>query len=232
MKKLLLALLGLLIALPGMAFTFEHEGNTLEYTPNSDGTTCALTGGGAAATGAVVIPETVTDSDSGTPYTVTSIAKEVFRSNKVIESVVMPNTITSVGTYCFSSCSALASCQLSESLTEIADYTFYSCKKLTHIRIPEGVTTIGDYAFYSGVLQAITIPASVKKLEILHLVVQPLYIVSVFYRRRLKYSQIHFQMELRVVTRLQSLYSIHQQLRGHFINLQVDTIMHIIRMKL
>lgn len=164
MKKLLLALLGLLIALPGMAFTFEHEGNTLEYTPNSDGTTCALTGGGAAATGAVVIPETVTDSDSGTTYTVTSIAKEVFRSNKVIESVVMPNTITSVGTYCFSSCSALASCQLSESLTEIADYTFYSCGKLTHIRIPEGVTTIGDYAFYSGVLQAITIPASVKKI--------------------------------------------------------------------
>ncbi|MBD5250358.1 MAG: leucine-rich repeat protein [Barnesiella sp.] len=164
MKKLLLALLGLLIALPGMAFTFEHEGNTLEYTPNSDGTTCALTGGGASATGAVVIPETVTDPDSGTTYTVTSIADKVFQNNTVIESVVMPNTITSVGNSCFSSCSALASCQLSESLTEIADYTFYSCGKLTYIQIPEGVTAIGNNAFYSNVLRSITIPASVKKI--------------------------------------------------------------------
>ena len=164
MKKLLLALLGLLIALPGMAFTFEHEGNTLEYTPNSDGTTCALTGGGDAATGAVVIPETVTDTDSGTTYTVTSIATKVFENNKVIESVVMPNTITSVGTYCFASCSALASCQLSESLTEIADYTFRYCKALTYIRIPEGVITIGDYAFYNTILKTLTIPSSVRSI--------------------------------------------------------------------
>ncbi|MDE5829784.1 MAG: leucine-rich repeat protein [Duncaniella sp.] len=164
MKKLLLALLGLIIALPGMAFTFEHEGNTLEYTPNSDGTTCALTGGGAAATGAVVIPETVTDPDSGTTYTVTSIADRVFQSNTVIESVVMPNTITSVGNSCFSSCSALASCQLSTSLTEIADYTFQSCTNLTYIRIPEGVTTIGVNAFYNTKLKNLTIPSSVRSI--------------------------------------------------------------------
>ena len=165
MKKLLLALLGLLIALPGMAFTFEHEGNTLEYTPNSDGTTCALTGGGASATGAVVIPETVTDPDSGTTYTVTSIADKVFQNNTVIESVVMPNTITSVGNSCFSSCSALASCQLSTSLTEIADYTFYSCGKLPFIQIPDGVTDIGAYAFNSCKLSSLTIPASVKTIK-------------------------------------------------------------------
>ncbi|MDE6581475.1 MAG: leucine-rich repeat protein [Duncaniella sp.] len=165
MKKLLLALLGLLIALPGMAFTFEHEGNTLEYTPNSDGTTCALTGGGAAATGAVVIPETVTDSDSGTTYTVTSIAKEVFRNNKVIESVVMPNSITSIGTAIFYGCTALVNAELSNSLTTLSASLFYNCTSLKYIHIPEVVETIGSYAFYGTSMISITLPSSVKTLE-------------------------------------------------------------------
>ncbi|MDE6484562.1 MAG: leucine-rich repeat protein [Duncaniella sp.] len=161
MKKLLLALMGLLIALPGMAFTFEHEGNTLEYTPNSDGTTCALTGGGAAATGAVIIPETVTDSDSGTTYTVTSIADKVFQSNKVIESVVMPNSITTMGSSCFYYCSSLSSVQLSTSLTAISISAFYGCSALTYIEIPEGVSTISQSAFNNSGLLSITIPSSV-----------------------------------------------------------------------
>lgn len=70
---LLIAQLTLSLTSLGADFTYTHEGNTLEYTTNNDGTTATVTAYlGDKPTGALIIPSTVTYGSN--TYTVTAIA--------------------------------------------------------------------------------------------------------------------------------------------------------------
>lgn len=177
MKKLLLALLGVLIALPAMAqkFAYEYEGQTVNYTISSktEKTVCTYYGSsstiqspGSKVSGDLVLPEKVIYN--GTEYTLTEISYRSFSSTS-LNSVVIPSTVSkigeeafgrsyvktvtigeglrSIGKSAFSQCSYLKSVSLPQSLETIADYAFSHCTRLAEIELPQNLQSIGSAAF-------------------------------------------------------------------------------------
>ena len=131
MKKNLLFVLGMLIALPGFARDIEYpyEGQTLTYTViDEDAKTVQTKAGwggiypGNEVSGNLVIPSQIKDGDE--IYYVTEIADISFTHCRNLTSVTIP-----------------------ESVTIIAGSAFYDCDRLTSITIPESVTSIGELAF-------------------------------------------------------------------------------------
>ncbi len=154
MKKLLLSLLGVAIALPALArdFTYTHEGQTITYTViDEDAKTCQTKEGtfrfepGNDVSGALVLPEHPKDGDI--EYTLTSIAPYSFVMCKELTSVTIPESVTKICDYAFNSCEGLRSLTLPDAVTLIGNYAFGVCKELTSIRIPDSVTEIGYQAF-------------------------------------------------------------------------------------
>ena len=172
MKKMLLTLLGVLLALPGIArdFTYEYEGQTLTYTViDEDAKTCKTKDGksdnvnvypGNSVSGVLEIPSIAKDGD--VEYSVTKIGDLAFSYCSGLTSVTIPNSVTTIGNSAFEKCSGLTSVIIPNSVTEIGNETFYRCTGLTSVTIPNSVTTIGQEAFRacSG-LTSVTIPNSV-----------------------------------------------------------------------
>ena len=120
-------------------------------------------GRNASATGAVVIPASVTNS-CGT-YAVTGISEYAFEYTS-ITSVTLPNSITSIGNRAFRDCSSLTSINLPNSITSIVEGAFKNCSSLTSVTIPNSVTTINVWTFYgcSG-LTSVTLPNSITRID-------------------------------------------------------------------
>ena len=177
MKKFLLLTLSALLALPAIAqdFTFEYEGQTLNYTIlDEDAKICQVKAGGVIdgqgwvagnpyVEGELVIPSKVTYGEDS--YEVTSIGEYAFYQCNSLTSVTIPSSVTEIGGYTFYECYSLAEVTIPDGVTEIAEYTFLSCKSLTKVTIPEGVTAIGGSAFARcNSLMSVTIPSSVTEI--------------------------------------------------------------------
>ncbi len=91
----------------------------------------------AVLTGAITIPEGVTD------------LKSVFYGCEGITSIEVPTTVKTIGDDAFGRCSSLTSITLKEGLTAIAGRAFEECTALTSIHIPRSVTSIKQDAFYN-----------------------------------------------------------------------------------
>jgi hypothetical protein len=72
---------------------------------------------------------------------VTSIAREAFKGNENLTSVIIPIGVISIG-----------------------ERAFDGCKNLTNVNIPNGVTSIGDSAFAGSGIINITIPNSITSI--------------------------------------------------------------------
>ena len=152
-----------------------------------DATKTELLACSAAATGEIIIPNTVT-----------SIGEEAFCGCTGLTSITIPNSVTSIGEYAFLGCSNQTSIRVSQgnavydsrnncnaiietatnklilgcqntvipnSVTSIGSSAFYNCTSLTFITIPNSVTSIGELAFGScSSLTSITIPNSVTSI--------------------------------------------------------------------
>ena len=70
-------------------------------------------------TGALNIPEKVTNPDNSVEYTVTSIDWYAFEDCSGLTSVTIPNSVTSIGSYAFRDCSGLTSVTIPNSVTSI-----------------------------------------------------------------------------------------------------------------
>ena len=151
MKKLLLTLLGALIAIPTFArnFDYSYEGNVLRFTvlDEYDKTVEMIYSGFNMVAGDLTIPEIVNDGNNY--YTVVSIGERTFHDYSYLTSVTIPNSITSIGRSAFSNCSGLTSATIGNSVTSIGDWAFYNCSGLTSISIGNSVTSIGERAFYN-----------------------------------------------------------------------------------
>lgn len=111
---------------------------------NPDGTLTIKLGGLNGQTH-VVIPDSVTVA--GKTFAVTEIARESFKDNKTIQSVVMGNNIAKICDSAFENCTALKAVTIGPNVKEIGAKAFKGCTALTNISIPQSVLKIGDSAF-------------------------------------------------------------------------------------
>ena len=92
------------------------------YLVYSDATKTTLLGCSAAATGEIVIPNSVT-----------SIGEYAFWGCSSLISVTIPNSVTSIGEYAFDGCSGLTSVTIGNSVTSIGEGAFEDCSGLTSV---------------------------------------------------------------------------------------------------
>ena len=170
MKKVLLTMLGVLIALPGIArdFSYTYEGKTLTYTViDENAKTCKTKDGswngwydvtpGNNVWGELIIPEIAMDGDTG--YTVTSLGKYAFSNCSGLTSVTIPNSVTSIGGSAFDYCRSLTSVTIPNSVTTIGNYAFGYCSSLKKSCYPNTLSN----PFNDGI--AISYPAEGAEIE-------------------------------------------------------------------
>lgn len=194
MKKLLLLLPGLLLAISAYShvFIYEYQGQTLAYrVTDEDEKTCAVikTQNSFSLSGEVVIPSTVehggyvynvTDIDKNAfsscngitsvviPNSVTKIREEVFAMCDNLTSVKIPESVTAIGRDAFAFCKALAKADIPVSVVTLAEGAFYGCKSLSSVNIPPSVTSIGRQAFcYCAGLASVDVPANVTEIGVM-----------------------------------------------------------------
>jgi hypothetical protein len=102
-----------------------------------------ITGCDTAATGELIIPDTI----EGNP--VTSIVDFAFSACTSLTSIVIHDSVTSIGNFAFFRCSSLTSITIPDSVVSIGNSAFATCTSLPRITIPDGVTSIGNFAFYN-----------------------------------------------------------------------------------
>ena len=115
---------------------------------------------GTAASGNVVIPNSVTCIGESAffdctslasitiPNSVTRIGNDAFCYCTSLTSITIPNSVTSIGHAAFGYCTSLTSITIPNSVTYIGKWAFEDCTSLTSITIPNSVTSIGYEAFY------------------------------------------------------------------------------------
>lgn len=138
----------------------------LNYIINSDGTTVTVTGhvDGTAATGSLVIPESV--NYQGTSYPVTRIGDSAFMGCHGLTSLALPDSVIEIGHHAFSFCSSFTGdLVFPNSLTTIGWSAFASCSSLNSLTLPNSVTTIDNTAFsFCSGLTSLSIPNSVASI--------------------------------------------------------------------
>ena len=103
----------------------------------------------------LVIPETVTNEETGKSYTVTTIGYAAFKLCSQLTSVTLPDTIRVIGGYAFQTAwsqSSITSMNLPEGLEEIGAYGLYYIP--VDFKLPSTLKRIGDSAFaQSGITE-------------------------------------------------------------------------------
>ena len=78
---------------------------------------------------------------------ITAIAKNCFRDNDLLTTVVLPDTVTRIGDYAFATCEDLQYVYIPKNVENIGTMAFYGCDELSYISIPHMCKEIGDEAF-------------------------------------------------------------------------------------
>lgn len=144
-----LFLLVLLFCVAGLANAQTFTVGNLNYSLNSDGASVTVTGhvDGTAATGELVIPESV--ELYGVEYPVTIIGNSAFYNcSGLTGSLVIPNSVITINNNAFYNCSGLTGAlTIGNSVETIGSYAFYKCGFTGVLTIPESVTTLDVCAF-------------------------------------------------------------------------------------
>lgn len=109
---------------------------------------------GTAATGTLVIPESVTYTEDGitNTYLVTDIGSYAFENcSRLTGSLVIPNSVTSIGNGAFRGCSGFrGTLTLSNSLTYIGGSAFGGCSGFKGDLVIPNTVSYMDYGAFSG----------------------------------------------------------------------------------
>jgi hypothetical protein len=130
-----------LLALFAFAFLPLHAASLDDLTWTTTGGEVTITDCDRAATGELVIPDTI----EGNP--VTSIGGYAFEGCPSLTSITIPDGVTSIGVQAFRGCTSLTSITIPDRVTNIEYGAFYGCISLTSVTIGNSVTSIGYGAF-------------------------------------------------------------------------------------
>ncbi len=100
------------------------------------------------------------------PEGLETVGESAFTGCEALEAIAFPSSVKTWGNNICYGCTHLESAVLPEGMTMIPNYMFYQCSALSSIEIPASVVTIGKYAFEYAGLTSLTIPATVKNIEI------------------------------------------------------------------
>lgn len=155
-RALRTALLVLLLSLAGIGEGISQVtiGNLI-YWLYDDGTASVYGHkNGTAATGTLVIPESVTYTEDGitNTYLVTDIGSYAFENcSRLTGSLVIPNSVTSIGNDAFRGCSGFrGTLTLSNSLTYIGGSAFGGCSGFKGDLVIPNTVSYMDYGAFSG----------------------------------------------------------------------------------
>ncbi len=118
-----------------------HAAGLDDLTWTTTGGNITITDCDTAATGELVIPDTI----RGNP--VTHIGRDAFYECSGLTSVTIGDSVTSIGDAAFGGCFSLTSISIPDGVTSIGDDAFSGCGSLTSVTIPDSVTSIGGSAF-------------------------------------------------------------------------------------
>lgn len=153
MKAALMALtLFVMLAVAGIttasAQTFTVD--NLNYSLNSDGASVTVTGhvNGTAATGELVIPESV--EYLGVLFPVTEIGSYAFENcTGLTGSLVIPNSVVTINSYAFFGCTGFTgTLTIGNSVKKLSWGAFYNCGFTGTLYIPESLIDMTDEVFY------------------------------------------------------------------------------------
>ncbi len=155
-RALRTALLVLLLSVAGIGEGISQVtiGNLI-YWLYDDGTASVYGHkNGTAATGTLVIPESVTYTEDGitNTYLVTDIGSYAFDNcSRLTGSLVIPNSVTSIGNGAFRGCSGFrGTLTLSNSLVYIGNVAFCGCSGFKGDLVIPNIVTYMDYGAFSG----------------------------------------------------------------------------------
>ena len=181
-KKMIGAIIFLLVLGLLAVYFFVIRGVGIKYALNEDGVSYSVVGMGINFNADIEISETykglpVTDIGDNAfsdilgkqirsikiPETVTSIGWGAFANCKKLESVTIPYNVTVIREMTFEGCEGLKDVYLGSGVKVIENAAFRNCASLEGVFMPREITRIGEYAFsYCESLQSIEIPASVS----------------------------------------------------------------------
>ena len=187
MKKNLLFILGMLIALPGFArtFTYTYEGQTLKYEVlDEESKTCQTQLGdilpplnpedstepiryrpGNKVSGDLILPSHPED-ENGEKYTLTKIGYLGFCCNENLSSVSIPETVKNIEDDAFRGCSRLWKVTLSDGVETIDYSAFAECTNLLEITLPKSLKYIRSGVFMDcSRLQEIILPDALESIS-------------------------------------------------------------------
>lgn len=90
-----------------------------------------------------------------------------YPASKTGSCYAVPNGVIDIGDAAFYHTFALTNVTIPRGAKSIGLEAFYDCINLTNLAIPDTITTVGSWAFWSCGFVNITIPYSVKTLEVL-----------------------------------------------------------------
>ena len=161
-KRMVCALLFVLLAATGRAQEFEYQGLWYRQLTDSTAEVTYQYYHQPTPEGDIVIPEFV--ENESRKLRVTRIGDYAFGYTNITSFTL--DRVIDFGQYVFSSCYQLTRVSLPEGMKELPDNTFYGCVKLADIQLPSSLTMIGLGAFADcKALKEIDIPAGVTTLR-------------------------------------------------------------------
>ena len=124
---------------------FTVDGIKYCVTKDVNGYEVEVSWGQGTISGAVTIPETVTNNNI--TYTVTAIGESAFFNKTGLTSITLPNTIVTIKSSAFEGCTGLTSIVIPNSVTTIKANAFKNCGNLKEVVVGSGVTSIESGAF-------------------------------------------------------------------------------------
>ena len=129
----------------GDIFTDNNFKYTVLTEEGTTGTVSVAKQSESVPSGAVVIPDSVTNGSI--TYSVTDIGQHAFQNCSILTSITIPDSVTIIRFSAFRECSSLANITIPDSVTFIGIFAFLECSSLTSVVIGKSVNCIGGLSF-------------------------------------------------------------------------------------